>query len=423
MRATSFLHSDKKTIKRIYRILGPGILFAAAAIGVSHLVQSTRAGALYGLSMIPILLLACIAKYPSLLTGLLYPAATGKTLLQSYREQGWWALGAFLAVGIYAMWFVLAAIAITTAGLFQALLGWPESTDLATAIVLAIALAVLLGGRYQGLEHVSKVLLGLLAILLPIAAIMVLPQLDTSASAWVMPDLDLPTVAFIIALTGWMPIPIDASVTTSTWAASRNELTGTRTTAKDATLDFNVGYGMAVLFALCFVVLGAGVLHASGTTPPNAAGPFAAMVIELFTSQLGDWSFYLIGAVAFVTMFTTLLTVLDGQVRVVSYAIELLRPGKLDMQRIYTPGLFFYAIGGFIVVYFFMQNFITFINFATSLGFLIAPIVVVLNHRALFGQAVAAGAQPSRTLYWWSLSGGALLFGASGVYFFLLVAG
>jgi Mn2+/Fe2+ NRAMP family transporter len=407
------------SIKRIYRILGPGILFAAAAIGVSHLVQSTRAGALYGLSMIPILLIACVAKYPSLLFGLLYPAATGKTLLQSYRQQGWWALGLFIAIAVYAMWFVLAAIAITTAGLLQALLGWPDSTNLATAIVIGMALVVLLGGRYQGLEHVSKWLLGLLAILLPIATLLVLPQVDSSFEAWVLPELDIPTLAFIIALTGWMPIPIDASVVSSTWAASRNEASGTRTSARDASLDFNVGYGLAILFALCFVILGAGVLHTSGTTPPNGAGPFAAMVIELFTSQLGDWSFYLIGAVAFVTMFTTLLTVLDGQVRVVSYALQLLRPGLIEPAKIYAPGLLLYAIGGFTVVYFFMQSFTSFINFVTSLGFLIAPVVVVLNHRAMFGKEIDAQQQPRRHLYWWSIAGGVVLCGASIVYFYV----
>ena len=48
------IHWLKKT-------LGPGILFASTAIGVSHLVQSTRAGAKYGfglliLSLLPICL-------------------------------------------------------------------------------------------------------------------------------------------------------------------------------------------------------------------------------------------------------------------------------------------------------------------------------------------------------------------------------
>ena len=37
--------------------LGPGLLFAGAAIGVSHLVQSTRAGADFGLGLLWALLL------------------------------------------------------------------------------------------------------------------------------------------------------------------------------------------------------------------------------------------------------------------------------------------------------------------------------------------------------------------------------
>ena len=32
--------------------IGPGLLYPGAAVGVSHLVQSTRAGAKYGLIMI-----------------------------------------------------------------------------------------------------------------------------------------------------------------------------------------------------------------------------------------------------------------------------------------------------------------------------------------------------------------------------------
>ena len=44
--------------------LGPGLLFAGAAIGVSHLVQSTRAGADFGWGLIWALILVNILKYP-----------------------------------------------------------------------------------------------------------------------------------------------------------------------------------------------------------------------------------------------------------------------------------------------------------------------------------------------------------------------
>ena len=407
---------------RLYALLGPGILFAASAIGVSHLVQSTRAGAMYGLAMIPILLVACAAKYPSLLFGLLYPAHTGRTLLHSYREAGVPIFIAYLGLVIFAMWFTLAAIAVTTAGLWQALVGPPASISAATAVMLALAGAVLLSGRYSGLEHISKILLGLLAILLPIATLLVLPKLDfTQATLWQV-NWDIPTIAFIIALTGWMPIPVDASVTSSTWAASRNAQTNQVTAPHEAKLDFNVGYAAAAVFAVCFLLLGAGVLHTANVAPPDGAGAFASMVIELFTAQLGSWSFYLIGTIAFVTMFTTLLTVLDGQVRVLQFAAALFKPEVLQAKRIYPVGIVLYGLGGLSVVMFFMQSFTTFISFVTSLGFLLAPAVVVLNHRAMFGGEIPNAQQPPRYLYWWSLVGGLALCSASAVYFYLLVS-
>ena len=75
-------------------------------------------------------------------------------------------------------------------------------------------------------------------------------------------------------------------------------------------------------------------------------------MIELFTAQLGSWSFYLIGTIAFVTMFTTLLTVLDGQVRVLQFAAALFKPEVLQAKRIYPVGIVLYGLGGLSVVMF-----------------------------------------------------------------------
>ena len=50
--------------KSFLNLLGPGLLFAGAAIGVSHLVQSTRAGADFGFGLLWALLIVNIFKYP-----------------------------------------------------------------------------------------------------------------------------------------------------------------------------------------------------------------------------------------------------------------------------------------------------------------------------------------------------------------------
>ena len=59
--------SSKSVMGRInsfIKKLGPGLLFAGTAIGVSHLVQSTKAGAEFGFGLTWALLIAILLKYP-----------------------------------------------------------------------------------------------------------------------------------------------------------------------------------------------------------------------------------------------------------------------------------------------------------------------------------------------------------------------
>jgi Mn2+/Fe2+ NRAMP family transporter len=59
---------------------------AAAAIGVSHLVQSTRAGAEFGFALVWAVVLANIFKYPFLEFGPRYALATGKNMIEGYAK-------------------------------------------------------------------------------------------------------------------------------------------------------------------------------------------------------------------------------------------------------------------------------------------------------------------------------------------------
>lgn len=59
----------------MFKYLGPGILLAGAAIGGSHLVASTQAGAHYGWSLVGILFLINLFKYPFFLYSQRYTAA------------------------------------------------------------------------------------------------------------------------------------------------------------------------------------------------------------------------------------------------------------------------------------------------------------------------------------------------------------
>ena len=75
-------------MKAFLEKLGPGLLYAGAAFGVSHLVQSTRTGAEYGLFMIIAVVLANLLKYPFFKAGPLYAATHKESLLEGFHATG-----------------------------------------------------------------------------------------------------------------------------------------------------------------------------------------------------------------------------------------------------------------------------------------------------------------------------------------------
>ncbi len=82
------MNSGKVSYNGIIKALGPGILYAGAAIGASHLVQSTRAGASYGFEIVWAVIFINLFKYPFFEFAYRYTAATGNSMLEGYRTSG-----------------------------------------------------------------------------------------------------------------------------------------------------------------------------------------------------------------------------------------------------------------------------------------------------------------------------------------------
>ena len=72
----------------LLKAFGPGLLFASSAIGTSHLVLSTRAGAHHGMVFFWVITGALLFKYPFYEFGPRYANATGESLLEGYKKQG-----------------------------------------------------------------------------------------------------------------------------------------------------------------------------------------------------------------------------------------------------------------------------------------------------------------------------------------------
>ena len=283
---------------------GPGLLFAGAAIGVSHLVQSTRAGADFGLGIIWALLLVNLFKYPFFQFGPRYATATGESLLEGYLKLGKGVLTVYFIISLATIFTIQTAVTIVTAGLASSLFGDFISIRLWTVIILAICLSLLIFGKYKLLDRLIKIIIITLTISTLLAISMALfNNTNTLTFKQVLPENGL-EIAFLIAFMGWMPAPLDIAVWQSLWSIEKNNETKSYTT-KSALFDFNVGYIGTVILGIGFVLLGTLVMFNSGETFSNKAGVFSGQLIKMYTTSLGDWAYIIIGIAAFTTMFST----------------------------------------------------------------------------------------------------------------------
>ena len=145
--------------KILLKSLGPGLLFAGAAIGVSKLVQSNRAGADFGFGFLWALLLVKLFKYPFFQYGPRYAAATGESLIDGYKQLGTGVLLIYYLLTFATMFTIQAAVTIVTAGLAANLFGFTTDITIWSIIITIICFVTLLIGKYKLLDNLIKVII------------------------------------------------------------------------------------------------------------------------------------------------------------------------------------------------------------------------------------------------------------------------
>ncbi len=404
--------------KNIFASLGPGLLFAGAAIGVSHLVQSTRAGADFGFGLLWALLLVNLFKYPFFQYGPRYATATGESLIDGYKKLGKSVLVIYFVLTFLTMFTIQAAVTIVTAGLASNLFGITPNLIVWSIIITLVSLTFLLVGKYKLLDNMMKFIILTLAISSIIAVIIAVYKTNTSFSfAPVFPKGTV-EISFLIAFLGWMPAPLDISAWHSLWTIEKNKNTEHSIDSKGALFDFNVGYIATIFLGICFLTLGALVMFQSGEEISTGANKFSKQLINLYTTNLGKGAAVFISIAAFTTMFSTTLTTLDASPRAMAKSSELL----LDKQSnsFYVFWILLLAAGTIIILNFFNTSMITFVKIATILSFLTAPFYAIANFILISGKHTPKEFHPSKMLKTLSVSGILFLIGFSFWYIFSL---
>lgn len=365
----------------IFRLLGPGLLYAGAAVGVSHLVQSTRAGALYGWLPVAAIVFSHAAKYPFFKIGPRFALASGRSLVQGYRDLGRSALLVFVVFTFGTMFAVIAAITSVTAGIAMYVFDLGSDPAYTAGVVLAISVVILLSGKYHRLESIMRLMILLLTVSTVVAFILALSSARIPHTGAVAAIIDGTFLAMLVKLMGWMPAPLDLSVWHSLWAVQKQERVGENFSARGGMLDFEVGYWGTMALGVLFLGLGALYFYGSDASLPESGVGFSQALLQMYTAELGPWAFLVIAVAALATMFSTTLTVLDAIPRSLAEALKV--SGFKGGNVSYGAALIALAAGAFALLTFWAPSMTDMVDVATVLSFGATPVLAWLNLRTM----------------------------------------
>lgn len=376
------------------RAIGPGLIMASAAVGASHLVASTQAGALFGWQLLWLILLVNLLKYPFFRFGVQYTLQHNESLLEGYLRQGRGWLLAFTALNIFAAVVNTAGVLLLTASLLQYFIPGQVSLTLLCWLLLAGCLMILLAGHYRVLDGLSRALMLTLTVCSLIALFIAWGNGSSAPADFVSPSpWQLSALAFIVATLGWMPVPIELSAINSVWLRSKQKIA--QVSEADGLFDFNLGYVVAVGLAVVFLALGALLQHGVDQEIQLASAAFAQQLVAMYSDTIGSWSRLFIAFIAFMCMFGTTLAVLDGYARTIDQSVRLLgnSPSKHDDSRSRTLPVWIVAQAGIGmgVVIFFQSALSPMLSFAMTMAFLTTPFFAWLNFSLVRGKGISRG--------------------------------
>lgn len=412
---------DNKNIAWLQKTLGPGLIFASMAIGVSHLVQSTRAGANYGFGLLIFVILANLLKYPFFEFTSRYANSTGTSIIEGYKELGKPVLWTYFIVTLVSMFFISSAVGAVTTGFLQNLFNTSKYGFWNHFFILVICTSILAFGKYNLFDKVIKVIA--ISLLLSTICAFFLVILKGPQNEILFPQIEYnkTDIFFIIALMGWMPTAVDLSSWNSLWTLERIKQTGFKPSLRQTLFEFNMGYIISAVLAVCFLTLGSYLMYGTDTSFSNNSSIFANQVIKLYTDSIGNWSYWVISISGFSIMFGTCIAVFDGYARSVSECIRLVDQNKKNNRLYYDLILWILATGTFGIIYLFGSRLKELVDLATTISFIIAPFVAIANYKLVSNLYLKPNDIPPDWLKYLAITGILFLSGFSILFLYVRI--
>ena len=293
------------------RAFGPGIIAASVTVATGETIFAPRMGAIFGYTMLWVVTLTVLFKAVQVYTGARYLVLTGEHPMQAWARlpgpRAWLPiLIGLVAIISFPLWIAALSDALSSLLVWVTGIGGSSSrgrTWWGTGIIIA-AMTFTLLQTYNIIERASLVILSLKLILVFVAVVIVKP--DWLAVLW---GLFVPQMAehqpWIVASypeiasrTVWLEIAVLMGTVgggvqdyvgyvglmrEKHWgAADRHDngpvrfnldpetVTRGRAWLRAPLFDTLFSFGSVLLITMCFMILGAAVLHPRGLVPTNA---------------------------------------------------------------------------------------------------------------------------------------------------------
>jgi Mn2+/Fe2+ NRAMP family transporter len=301
------------------------MVLAASIVGSGELIATTTLGAQVGYSALWIIVLSCAIK-PVVQAELgRHTIATGETGLEALDHLP----GPRLGVG-WLVWAWAAMVLITTlqigamfGGVSQVLhLLMPALAERVwVVILLALTLALLLGGGYARIERLAVVKVGLFTLITFLAALVLMrmPQYFNWSGLVEGVRLRLPpqgiaTAAAVFGITG---VGATELFMYPYWCVEKGyaRFVGPREPTPEwqrrargwvrvMHVDILASMVIYTVATLAFYLLGAGILHGMGLVP--AARDMIPVLSNIYTQTLGPWALWVFYVGAIATLYGTI---------------------------------------------------------------------------------------------------------------------
>jgi len=376
--------------------LGPGIVWAASAVGVSELVFATRAGALYGMALLWAPLLSLFIKY--FMTEIVgaYTIATGENVVTAFSRvevkvgklrllpRGWilWLLWVLFIFSIAGMAGCALAVGAALYALIPAL-----PFAIWSLLALAVVGIILFWGSYGALTQVSRLLVAVMVFFVFYAIAQVMPPAGEILGG-LIPGVPAGSPPELIPLLGWTGAGAVGTVWFSMWAqASNRGMAGKRgePTAADVPrirdwlqinrMDLIISTVITAILTTGFLIAGAVILRPLGTVPEgDALGIVLAQIAGQHWGKAGEVIF-LLGVLG--TLFSTLLANIDGICRVAASAVGFYQGKKEPPKKWYNTFLVIYILTSALLA-FVIRAPVFMLQITAAVDTMLIPIIAVM---------------------------------------------